>query len=83
VALPTSYQSLLRTAGFVDVVATDLTADFRSTLRRWTDATERREPLIRDAVGDDTYEDRAATRRHEMQGIDEGLLTRVQYTAVR
>lgn len=82
-ALPTSYPSLLATAGFVDVVATDLTAAFRSTLRRWMRATERREASIREAVGDAAYEDRAAVRADELQGIDEGLLTRMQYTAAR
>ena len=41
VALPTSYPSLLRTAGFVNIETTDLTAEFGPTLQRWIDATER------------------------------------------
>ena len=83
VAVPTSYESLLRSAGFVDVVVTDLTADYRATQRRWMDATERRELAMRGVMGDQMYDERLATRRETLQAIDDGLLTRFLYTAVR
>jgi hypothetical protein len=83
VALPTSYPSLLRTAGFVDIETTDLTAEFGPTLQRWTDATERNEAAVRAGVGDQTYDERAATRAQSLAALDEGLLSRFQYTATR
>ncbi len=83
VTLRTSYQSLLRTAGFGDISAKNVTEEYRSTLRRWIDATERREILIRKLVGEDMYEQRAANREQDLQAVDDGLLSRFQYTATR
>ncbi|RLE26026.1 MAG: hypothetical protein DRJ50_01780 [Actinobacteria bacterium] len=83
VTLRTSYPSLLRTAGFGDISATDVTAEYRSTLRRWLDATDRHETLIREIIGNDTYEERKAQRNQDIQGVDDGLLTRFMYSATR
>ena len=83
VTLRTSYQSLLRTAGFSDISAKNVTEEYRSTLRRWIDATETRKILIRKLVGDDVYEQRAANREQDLQAVDDGLLSRFQYTATR
>lgn len=83
VALPTSYQSLLRTAGFSDIAATDLTAEYASTQRRWIAATERNATAIREMVGDDAYEERSESRHQTLQAIGDGLLSRFMYTAVR
>lgn len=83
VAMPSSYESLLRTAGFIDVVSTDQTTEFRFTLQRWMDATDRHATAIRDATGDDAFDERYATRRQRVDAIDDGLLARFQYTAVR
>lgn len=83
VALPTSYESLLRTAGFVDIAAVDLTSEYRATQQRWIDATRLREPEIREILGDEKYEERAVTRERALEAIDEGLLKRFQYLACR
>ena len=83
VALPTNYESLLRSAGFRQIAATDLTADYRSTQQRWIDATGRREPELRRAMGDELYDERADTRTQTLAAIDDGLLSRFQYTATR
>ena len=83
VAVSSSYQSMLRTAGFAVISATDVTAEYRSTLRRWLDATDRHETLIRGGIGDDTYEERSAQRKRDLQGVDDGLLSRFIYTAAR
>ena len=83
VAVSSSYQSMLRTAGFAVISATDVTAEYRSTLRRWLDATDRHETLIRGVIGDDTYEERSAQRKRDLQGVDDGLLSRFIYTAAR
>ena len=83
VALPTSYQSLLRTAGFVDVVTTDVTAEYRATQARWIVATESREPAMRAAMGDDEYDERVIRRHEHLAAIDAGLLSRFRYLATR
>ena len=83
VTVRSSYLSMLRTAGFGDISATDVTAEYRSTLRRWLDATDRHETLIRGVIGNDTYEERSAQRKRDLQGVDDGLLSRFIYTATR
>jgi hypothetical protein len=74
---------MLRTAGFAVISATDVTAEYRSTLRRWLDATNRHEASIREIIGNDTYEERSAQRKRDLQGVDDGLLSRFIYTAAR
>lgn len=83
VAVRTSYPGLLRSAGFTDIVAMDLTSEYRSTQQRWIDASQRHEEGLRKIVGDVDYEDRAAGRRQTAQAIDDGLLARILYTATR
>ena len=82
-AVRTSYESLLRTAGFEDITATDLTPEYRATQQRWIDATDRREPELRGVMGDDLYAERSTNRRLTLEAIDAGLLSRVQYAATR
>jgi cyclopropane fatty-acyl-phospholipid synthase-like methyltransferase len=82
-SVSSSYQSMLRTAGFAVISATDVTAEYRSTLRRWLDATNRHEASIREIIGNDTYEERSAQRKRDLQGVDDGLLSRFIYTAAR
>lgn len=82
-SVPTSYPSLLRSAGFVDVVATDLTDDYRGTLQRWIDASDRHEAELRRVVGDDAYADRERTRNRTVEAIAGGYLSRFGYTATR
>lgn len=83
VAVPTSYESLLHTAGFVDVVATDLTAEYRDTQQRWIDAMARRETALRDLSGDLLYEERQEERATTLAALDAGILARFRYTASR
>ena len=83
VSVPTSYPSLLRSAGFVDVVATDLTDDYRGTLQRWIDASDRHEAELRRVVGDHAYADRERTRNRTVEAIAGGYLSRFGYTATR
>jgi hypothetical protein len=83
VLVRTSYPSLLRTAGFVDVVADDVTADYRATLERWFVATEQRRDDVVAAVGDDDVDDRQARRTAAMAAVDDGVLTRWRFVAHR
>ena len=83
VLLPTSYPSLLQTAGFVDIDVVDLTAEYRVTQQAKIDETERhREELIA-LVGLDEYEEGRRNRSTTLAGIDAGLLRRRLYMARR
>ena len=82
-AVRTSYQSLLRTAGFEKITAIDATADYRATQQRWIDAGTRHEEPLRVSMGDEMYSDRLSSRRRTLAGLDEGLLARFLYTAQR
>lgn len=83
VALPTSYPSLLRSAGFVAITATDVTADYRATQQRWMLTTDCHADAIREAVGHDAFDERATTRQQTLDAIDAGLLSRFRYVAER
>ena len=83
VAVPTSYPSLLGTAGFENVEATDLTGEYLATQRLWIHATDRRATEIREIMGADLFDDRLRNRRRTLRAIEEGLLARVLYTAAR
>lgn len=83
VAVRSSYSRLLHSAGFVGIVATDLTAGYRATQQRWLDASERHAAALRGAVGDDEFERRLAGRSDTLRAIDDGLLSRFRYVATR
>lgn len=83
VALRADYESLLRTARFSDIVATDITAAYEATQRGWIDATARHAAGLRRAVGDDLFDERARNRQQTLAAIREGLLSRFMYTAIR
>ena len=83
VAVRTSYESLLKTAGFVEIGAKDLTSEYRSTQAGWMEATARRADAVRAALGDVEYEERMANRHRSKAAIDAGLLSRFMYWARR
>lgn len=82
-ALRTSYQSMMRSAGFENISATDATAEYRATQQRWIDAGTRHEKSLRSSMGDEMYNDRFESRRRSLAGVDDGLLARFLYTAQR
>jgi hypothetical protein len=83
VAVPTSYDSLLRSAGFREVAAVDVTAEYRACQLRWMDAMARYEGPLRDSMGDEMFDERAVKRRQTLSAIDAGLLSRFRYSATR
>ena len=83
VAVRTSHESLLRSAGFVDVGAVDATAEYLDTQHRWLAATLRHEDEMRATLGDDTVDDGLERRRRTIDAIAEGLLVRTLYSARR
>jgi hypothetical protein len=83
VTVRTAYPGLLRSARFVEVDAVDLTAEYLATQRRWLAATLRHEDGLRDALGDDAVREGIERRRGTVDAIEEGLLLRTLYTAMR
>ena len=83
VAVRTTYPGLLRSAGFNEIDAVDLTAEYLATQLRWLAATLRHEAGLRSALGDDVVEEGLKRRRSTASAIKEGLLLRTLYTATR
>jgi hypothetical protein len=83
VAVRTTYMSLLRSAGFIEVDAADQTAEYLATQHRWLAATLRHEEGLRSALGSDAVEEGIGRRRRTVNAIEEGLLLRTLYTATR
>ena len=83
VLLRTSYASVLASAGFVDVEAHDLTAEYRSTQHAWIVASRRLEPALRAEMGDAAFERRLVERELAHAAIEDGVLERTLYSAVR
>ena len=83
VALRTTYLSLLRSAGFAEMDAVDLTADYLATQRRWLAATLRHEEGLRSALGDSVVREGTERRLRTIDAIEDGLLLRTLYTATR
>lgn len=79
----TGYPSLLRTAGFVDVVAEDVTGEYRATLEGWIRETDRRAVDVLAAVGQVEFDERRARRIAARAAIDDGVLARRRYRARR
>ncbi len=83
VLVRTGYTSLLGTAGFTEVEHVDITAEYRATQQAWIEATRRRSPAIAAAMGAEALAQRLADRVASLAVIDEGLLRRSRYAAVR
>ena len=82
-ALRTTYLSLLRSAGFAEMDAVDLTADYLATQRRWLAATLHHEEGLRSALGDSVVREGTERRLRTIDAIEDGLLLRTLYTATR
>jgi hypothetical protein len=83
VAVPTSYESLLKSAGFGEIESEDVTREYRTTQRRWIDAMSRYEVSLRAEMGDEMFDERAQKRAETLAAIDAGLLSRFIYVATR
>ncbi len=83
VAVRTSYESLLHTAGFVGVEARDCSAEYAAALRGWIVAIDRRADAIRAITGGTEYDERAQRRARTLVAVENGLLGRYMYVATR
>lgn len=81
VATSSTYESLLRSAGFADIESIDQTAEYRTTAADWLRERQRNEPAYRQAIGDALYEERTAEGAVTVGAIDDGLLRRTLYLA--
>jgi cyclopropane fatty-acyl-phospholipid synthase-like methyltransferase len=81
--LRTSYPSLLRSAGFVDVEERDLTADYLATASRKLEVAERFGGDMIEMLGRQEYERMQAERRQAIAAIEGGLLRRCLFLARR
>ena len=83
VLVRTGYTGLLGTAGFTEVRHFDITTEYRATQQAWIDAGRRRSSAIAEAMGAEALEQRLADRAASLAMVDEGLLRRSRYTAMR
>ena len=83
VLVRTSYPSLLRTAGLVDITVVDLHDEYRATQRSRLDETVRHSEDLIALIGAEEYEEARRGRRRTLDAIEDGLLTRRLYVAGR
>lgn len=81
--LRTSYPSLLRSAGFVDVEEHDLTPDYLTTATRKLEVTEQFAQHLIQMLGRDDFDEMQAERRLAVAAIADGLLRRSLFIARR
>ncbi len=76
-------QELLRSAGFVDISETDLTAEFLRITRERLAARERHAAALRRSEGEPQFEQKQAEDRAQIKAIEAGLLRRSLFVAER
>ena len=81
--LHTSYPSLLRSAGFVEIDEHDLTADYFATASRKLQVAEQFAEDMIEMLGRQEYDEMQAERRLAIAAIDGGLLRRSLFIARR
>jgi SAM-dependent methyltransferase len=81
--LRTSYPSLLRSAGFVQIEEHDLTPAYHTTALRRLAETERLADELIEFLGRREFDEALARRRIAVVAIDDGLLRRSRFVARR
>jgi cyclopropane fatty-acyl-phospholipid synthase-like methyltransferase len=82
-ALRTSYPSLLRSAGFVEIEEHDLTPEYLATAVRKLDVAERFADDLIGMLGRRDYDEMQAERRVTVAAVADGLLRRSRFVARR
>ncbi len=83
VLVPTSYPSLLRSAGFVGTDVVDVTAEYRTTQQAKIDEMERHRDDLVELAGVEEFTESRRNRRRTIEAIDAGLLRRRLYVSHR
>lgn len=78
-----TYDRLLRSAGFDDIEIIDVTDEYAATLRGWLAAWRARETRMRETIGETDYERRIANRLQALEAVESGILKRSLCIAVR
>jgi hypothetical protein len=81
--LRTSYPSLLRSAGFVEIEEHDLTADYLATASRKQEVAEQLAADMVEMLGRQQYDEMQSERRLAIAAIEGGLLRRSLFIAHR
>jgi cyclopropane fatty-acyl-phospholipid synthase-like methyltransferase len=81
--LRTSYPSLLRSAGFIDVEERDLTAEYYTTATRKLEVADHFAEGMIEMLGHKQYDDMQAERTSAVAAIEGGLLRRSLFVARR
>jgi hypothetical protein len=77
------HAAMLQRAGCAVVVARDVTEDFLATARAWLGASEAHAAELAALEPPGGFEERQADRRAVVAAIEDGLLRRTLYVAVR
>lgn len=77
------YATLLRSAGFTEIEATDVTDEYLRFTGRLLEVNGRHEKALRAAAGDEMFENRQTRREGAIRGIQAGLLRRSLFVARR
>ena len=76
VETPTTYNELLSASGWVVTDRCDLTAEYRSALRRLADGLEASSDILQQVLGSQELADQVQHRRDQIAAIEDGLLER-------
>jgi hypothetical protein len=77
------YLDMLERCGFRDVREVDVTREFERTAASWIEWRDRYQRDLRDAEGDERFEERRAESVAQLEAIRAGLLTRSLFVARR
>ncbi len=77
------HQELLRSAGFLGVSETDLTAEFLRITRQRLEARDRHAADLRQSLGDSEFEQQQSEAWAQIEAIEAGLLRRSLFVAER
>ena len=83
VAARAPQDQLLRTAGFREIAATDVTGEYLRLARAWRAARDRREAGLRAVQGDARFDEQRADNLAQVAAIEARLLRRSLLTATR
>jgi SAM-dependent methyltransferase len=83
VATAVPYTDLLAAVGFTDIGSQDTTLGYLNSAGRWLEAARDLEPELRNAMGNDVFEDKYASRADSYEMIKSGKLGRTLYWAMK
>ena len=78
-----AYPDLMHAAGFGQVEAADVTAEYLETLTAWWRAWDAASAELARIVGDDEFAERQANRMRAIRSVQSGLLCRHLMSGVR